>query len=226
MKKNTISVVIPCFNEQNYIEKTINDVLNKTDVDEIIFVDDASTDKSVEIVKNIKNSKIKIVKNFKNLGKGETLKNGFDYVTSDIIVIQDADNEYLPEDINELIIPFYEKDADFVIGNRFQSIKYRKIGYFIHTLFNKIITLMVNLKTNNNFCDVECGYKAFKSNILKRIDLKEKSFGFEIELLIKVAKMKVKIFEVAVSYNARKYSEGKKIKFIDALRAFYCLIKY
>ncbi len=222
-----ISVIIPCFNEEIFIERTLNDLL-KLDINftEIIVIDDCSSDKSVEIINKLNNKKIKLIVNKKNYGKGFCIRLGIEKSIGDIIVIQDADNEYNPKNIGNLLKPFFKNKADFVIGNRFQSINYRKIGYFYQTLFNKIITLLVNIKTNKNFSDVECGYKLFTKKVVETINLYEKSFGIEIELLLKIVKKDAKIYEVNVDYDARTIEDGKKIRFKDALRAIYCLLRY
>lgn len=225
--ENRISIIIPCYNEDRFITNTIEKLINlDCGISEIIIVDDNSQDNSVKFIENINDNRIKIISNKKNQGKGYCLKVGIKEAKGDIIVIQDADNEYNPSDIKKLIKPFLTSKADFVIGNRFQSINHRKIGYFYQTLFNKIITFLVNLKTNKNYSDIECGYKLFKKNILDEINLNENSFGIEVELILKLSKKKINIFEVNIDYNARTLEEGKKIKFKDAIRAIYCLIRY
>ena len=225
--ENRISIIIPCYNEDRFITNTIEKLINlDCGISEIIIVDDNSQDNSVKFIENINDNRIKIISNKKNQGKGYCLKAGIKEAKGDIIVIQDADNEYNPSDIKKLIKPFITSKADFVIGNRFQSINHRKIGYFYQTLFNKIITFLVNLKTNKNYSDIECGYKLFKKNILDEINLNENSFGIEVELILKLSKKKINIYEVNIDYNARTLEEGKKIKFKDAVRAIYCLIRY
>lgn len=221
-----LSIIIPCFNEEKFIEKLIKDLLTEVNPKEIIVVDDFSTDNSSEIIRSINNDRIKLVNNQKNMGKGYSIIQGFKHAKGEIILIQDADPEYSPKDINFLISPFFEEDADFVIGTRFQTKYKRKIGYFYHTIFNKLITFLVNFKSNTNFTDVECGYKAFKKDLLNEFNLNEKRFGIEIELIRKISKLKKKMYEMPVSYEMRSYEMGKKIGFKDALAAFYCLIKY
>ena len=147
-------------------------------------------------------------------------------MSGDVILVQDADPEYSPKDINFLISPFFEADADFVIGTRFQTKYKRKIGYFYHTVFNRFITFLVNLRSNTNFSDIECGYKAFRKELLNEFNLRENNFGIEIELIRKISKLKKKMYEVPVSYEMRTYEQGKKIGMLDALAAIYCLIKY
>ncbi len=223
---NKLSIIIPCYNEEKFIEKLIKELISVVDPGEIIVVDDHSTDDSIKIIKNIQNDKIKLIQNEKNKGKGYCIRQGFKYATGEILVIQDADPEYSPKDIIFLISPFYEANADFVIGTRFQTKHRRKIGYFYHTVFNKLISFLVNLRSNTNFTDIECGYKAFKKELVDEINLKENRFGIEIELIRKISKLKKKMYEVPVSYEMRSYEMGKKIGIMDALAAFYCLIKY
>jgi glycosyltransferase involved in cell wall biosynthesis len=221
-----VSIIIPCYNEENFIVKTVNKIFKNFEVYEVLLIDDGSTDSTIKLVKELNNHKIKIISNSINLGKGHCLKIGFKEAKGDIIVIQDADNEYNPEDLKEILSPFFECSADFVIGNRFQPKKSRKIGYFAHTIFNRLITNLVNIKINKNFSDVECGYKAFRKNILDKITLNENSFSIEIELVLKISRITTNIYEVGVDYHARSYEDGKKIKFSDVFKALFCLFKY
>ncbi len=226
-KSNTkLSIVIPCFNEENFIRDLLHELLKEVNPYEIIIVDDFSSDNSIEKINSIKDQRIKIVKNSQNFGKGYSIIQGFKNASGDIILVQDADPEYSPKDINFLISPFFDADADFVIGTRFQTKYRRKIGYFYHTVFNKLITFLVNLRSNTNFSDIECGYKAFRKELLNEFNLKENSFGIEIELIRKISKLKKKMYEVPVSYEMRTYEQGKKIGILDALAAIYCLLKY
>lgn len=221
-----LSIVIPCYNEENYIKNLISDLLENINPYELIIVDDKSNDKSVEIIKSFNDKKIKLLKNDTNKGKGYSLRKGFKAATGDIICIQDADPEYSPKDIEMLIEPFNNIDTCMVIGTRFQTKSRRKIGYFYHTVFNKLITYLVNFKSNTNFTDVECGYKAFRANFIQEIELKENRFGIEIELIRKLSKLKKDMYEVPVTYEMRRYDEGKKIGTLDAVAALYCLLKY
>jgi glycosyltransferase involved in cell wall biosynthesis len=226
MNSQKVSIVIPCYNEENWIVKTVNKIFENCDVYEILIIDDGSTDSTIKLIKELKNPNIKIISNFANLGKGQSLKNGFKDAQGDLIVIQDADNEYNPEDIRYILNPFLKYNADFVIGNRFQPRRSRKIGYFAHTIFNRLITNLVNIKTNKNYSDIECGYKAFRKNILDKITLNENSFSIEVELVIKISRITRNIYEVGVDYHARSYEDGKKIKFSDVFKALFCLFKY
>jgi len=221
-----LSIIIPCYNEENYIKNLLQELLEKIDPFEIIIIDDNSSDKSIEIIESFNQEKIILLRNDTNRGKGYSLKRGFDKAKGEVICIQDADPEYSPKDIEILIEPFSNKNTSLVIGTRFQTKNRRKIGYFYHTVFNKLITYLVNLKSNTNFTDVECGYKAFRKEIIKEIKLNENRFGIEIELIRKICKKKKDMYEVPVTYEMRGYEEGKKIGIIDALSALFCLFKY
>lgn len=221
-----LSIIIPCYNEENFIGDLLNELLEKINPFEIIIVDDNSNDKSIKIIESFKNKKIKLIKNNTNKGKGYCLREGIKVAEGDVVCIQDADPEYSPDDIKILIEPFEKLNTEFVIGTRFQTKKKRKIGYFYHTIFNKIITFLVNFKSNTNFTDIECGYKAIRTEVIKNLNLKENRFGIEVELIRKISKKKVAMYEVPVSYEMRTYEQGKKIGMLDALAAVYCLIKY
>tara|TARA_Y100000816_G_scaffold280775_1_gene254544 strand:+ start:600 stop:1322 length:723 start_codon:yes stop_codon:yes gene_type:complete len=228
-----LSIIIPCFNEKN----TIEDILKKIDQSlnyykfsnfEIIVVDDFSTDGSKEVLKKLSNKeKIQIYFHDNNLGKGAAIHTALKYTTGDIAIIQDADLEYDPFDYNKLLVPFFETNADIVYGSRFLGGgKYVRIHFFWHYLANKILTFICNLFINLNLTDMETGYKVFKTSALKSINLKEKSFSFEPEVTIKLAKKNYKFFEVPITYNGRSYEEGKKIGLKDAFIALKTIILY
>jgi len=223
-----VSILIPCFNEKAFIEQVIDKVINQNTIDkEIIIVDDCSTDGTVEILKEkITNKVNKIIYLNKNQGKGNAIKEGIQHAKGEIIIIQDADLEYDPNDYQKILSPFYENDADVVYGSRFIDNKKRRVIYFLNTVANKLLTFLVNCLLNLNFTDVETGYKAFKKETLKNILIKEKGFGFEIEITFKLARRKYKFYEVGVSYSGRSYAEGKKIKKIHFFEAIFCMIKY
>ena len=227
-----VSIVIPVFNEN----KTIIQILNKVHLIkkiikhelEIIIVNDGSTDDTKE--KLIKNSDLynELINIENNAGKGNALNLGFSKCTVEIIIIQDADLEYSPEDYPKLLSPFEKFDADIVYGSRFRSSDANAVLLFWHTIANKIITLMSNIFSDLNLSDVETGYKVFKKKLINNIKLNEKRFGIEIELTHKFSNLnpKPKIYEVGISYNGRTYMEGKKIGIKDAFRAIYCILKY
>ena len=224
-----ISIIIPCYNEEKTIENVISQVeLNISQNTEIIVIDDLSSDRSIEILKNIANSdRIKLIEKKSNEGKGSCIILGLEQAKGDIIIIQDADLEYSPSDYRKLLIPFEQANADVVYGSRFLGGgKYVRVHFFWHYLANKILTFLCNLFTNLNMTDMETGYKVFKRSAIEKINLKEKSFGFEPEVTIKLAKKKYKFFEVPISYNGRSYEEGKKIGLKDAFIAVFCIIKY
>jgi glycosyltransferase involved in cell wall biosynthesis len=222
------SIIIPVFNEFNYIETILNKInIEKKNLNlEIIVSDDGSNDGTEKFLESNTHLYDLITTSKLNQGKGNAINNALHLASGEITIIQDADLEYDPKDYVKFLKVFREVNADVVYGNRFNNNEYERLHYFSHKIANTIITLLVNCITNINFSDVECGLKAFKTKILKEINLKEKSFGFEIEITKKIVKKKMKIFQVPVNYNGRSYSEGKKIKLKDAFRALYCIFKY
>tara|TARA_A100000164_G_scaffold381829_1_gene435790 strand:+ start:3111 stop:3803 length:693 start_codon:yes stop_codon:yes gene_type:complete len=224
-----LSIVIPCYNEQNTIEELISKIQEIKDIEkEIIIVDDSSTDNSKIIIeKLIKNfSNIKHLSHQRNMGKGKSLQTGFKEVTGDIVLIQDADLEYDPKDYSKLLAPFINTDADIVYGSRFLGGSYVRLHFFWHFLANKILTLITNIVTNLNMTDMETGYKVFKKSVIQSIELKEQSFGIEPEITVKLAKKNFVFYEVPISYRGRSYKDGKKITLKDAFIAIYCIFKY
>lgn len=229
MNLKKISIIIPCYNEVKTIKQAIREVQNyKDNFLEIIIIDDGSNDGTRDILKVLENEdNLKIIYKDNNQGKGSAIIEGLKYVTGDVIIIQDADLEYSPEDYKTLLLPFLETDADVVYGSRFLGgSKYVRLHFYFHFLANKFLTNFCNLFTNLNMTDMETGYKAFKTDVIKSIQLEENSFAIEPEITIKLAKKKYKFYEVAVSYRGRSYEEGKKITFKDAIYAFYVIIKY
>ena len=212
MKK---SIIIPCYNEINNIAKVIDKVLSKINADDnVIIVDDGSNDGTSQYLANIKNEKIKIILNGQNFGKGHALKTALKEkeILQELVLIQDADLEYSPDDYENLLLPFHETNADVVYGSRFLGgSRYQRIHFFWHYLANKILTFITNIFTNLNMTDMETGYKVFKKSVLINLNLKENSFGIEPEITIKLAKKKLKFYEVPVSYAGRSYEEGKKL---------------
>ena len=224
-----LSVIIPCFNEEKTLKVIVERVLSFKDIEkEIIIVDDCSTDSSKLIISELSNShsNIKGVYLEKNSGKGSALKKGFELVSGDIVLIQDADLEYDPKDYSALIKPFKNTDADVVYGSRFMGGEYIRLHFFWHFIANKLLTFVTNIVTNLNMSDMETGYKLFKKSVIQSINIKEKSFGVEPEITVKLAKKKFIFYEVPISYQGRSYEEGKKITLKDAFLAFYCIFKY
>ena len=224
-----LSVIIPCFNEKLTISRVIEKIIMNDDIIfEIIIVDDNSNDGSKEVIESLskKNLKIKTFFKEKNEGKGSAIKKGIDMAKGEIIIIQDADLEYDPAEYPKLLKPFKDSNADVVYGSRFMGGDYVRLHFFWHYLANKILTLVCNIFTNLNMTDMETGYKLIKTKHLHNIDIKEKSFGIEPELTIKLAKKKLVFYEVPITYKGRTYEEGKKITFKDAFRAIYCIFYY
>jgi len=222
-----LSIVIPVFNEKSTIEEIIRCVQAvKISVDkEIVIVDDNSQDGTREILETLKASNIKIYYHQKNMGKGAALQTGFSKAEGDIILIQDADLEYDPQDYSKLLEPILNGKADVVYGSRFLGGPHR-ILFFWHYVGNKFLTIFTNMLSNLNLNDMETCYKVFKKEILNKIKFKSKRFGFEPEFTIKVAKLKCRIYEVPISYSGRDYSEGKKIGWKDGIAAIFHIIKY
>jgi len=223
-----LSVIIPCYNESSTILSIIEKVKNAPVEDiEIIIVDDASTDGTREILKNeISHIADKIIYHKKNMGKGAALRSGFSEATGDLVVVQDADLEYDPNDYMKLMDPIISDKADVVFGSRFMGGGPHRVLYFWHLVGNKFLTLLSNMLTNINLTDMETCYKMFRRDIIKSINIEENRFGFEPEITAKVARSKCRIFEVGISYSGRTYEEGKKIGWKDGLRAIYVILKY
>ena len=225
-----ISIIIPCYNEDNFLKDILIKISSIKNLDkEIILVDDGSNQSTKRIINLCKNENLinKIITLEKNFGKGFALKKGIEEAKGDIILFQDADLEYDPLDYNKLIRPIIQNKADVVYGSRFIGNENgQRILYFWHRVANSILTLFTNIMTNINFTDMETGYKVFKSNIIKNISIKENTFGVEPEVTVKLAKKKVRFYEVGISYNGRTYEEGKKIMLRDFFIAVYCIFKY
>ena len=223
-----ISVIIPCFNEKNTIEKIVDRINQLKNLEiEIIIIDDCSTDGTREILKEKVHDRVsKILFNEKNFGKGYSLKRGIQVAEGDIILIQDADLEYDPKEYYKLTKPIIEGNADVVYGSRFIGGSEKRILFFWHTVANKLLTLISNMFTNLNLTDMETCYKVFKKDIIQKIDLKENGFGFDPEVTAKVSKQKPKIYEVGISYFGRTYEQGKKIGLRDAFIVLKCIIIY
>lgn len=222
-----LSIIIPVFNEKNTIETIIRRV-RAVEVElekEIIVVDDASEDGTRQILEKLNHPDMKTYFHSKNQGKGSALRTAFSKAEGDIILIQDADLEYDPNDYGKLLEPLLDGRADVVFGSRFLGGPHRVL-YFWHYVGNKIITTLINVFSNLNLNDMETCYKVFKRELLNKITLKSKRFGIEPEMTIKFAKLKCKIYEVPISYSGRDYSEGKKIGWKDGVAAIFHIIRF
>jgi glycosyltransferase involved in cell wall biosynthesis len=228
MEEKCLSVVIPVYNE----EKTLATIVDKLEalpqLLEIVVVDDCSTDRTPQILErlSIKHGNIQIVRHERNRGKTEALKAGFRLTRGEIVIVQDADLEYDPQEIPDVIAPIIAGHADVVFGSRFLVRKTTRVLYFYHYLFNKLLTFCSNLATNVNFTDVETCYKAFRGDIIRQMKIHSSRFGFEIEVTAKVAKLKCAVYETPISYYGRTYEEGKKITAWDGIAAMYYILRY
>lgn len=223
-----LSVVIPVYNEERTLAKVIEKLLKVPYLLEIIIIDDCSTDRTAIIANNFTaaNENIKYVKQPSNLGKTAALKAGFALTKGEVVIVQDADLEYDPADITEVILPIIEGYADVVYGSRFMVKRAARVLYFYHYLANKGLTFISNVLTNLNMTDIETCYKAFRGNIIRNLIITSSGFGFEVEVTAKVAKLNCAFYEVPISYYGRTYEEGKKITYRDGVAALYYIVRF
>ena len=224
----SLSVVIPAFNEEATLRNVVERVLHLPFAPEVVIVDDCSRDATGAIADELAREygSVKVAHHARNRGKTEALNTGFAMTTGAIVIVQDADLEYDPEEIAEVIEPILAGKADVVYGSRFLVRKASRVLYFYHYLANKSLTFLSNVFTNTNMTDVETGYKAFRGDIIRNMIIRSEGFGFEIEVTAKVAKLKCAIYEVPISYSGRTYDEGKKIGFPDALAALWYIVRF
>lgn len=223
-----LSVVIPVYNEERTLERIVERVLLIPQLFEIVIVDDCSADRTAEIAQRLAavHESVKYVRQPQNAGKTAALQTGFALTTGAIVIVQDADLEYDPADIPEVIAPIIDGYADVVYGSRFMVKRAARVLYFYHYLANKGLTFISNLLTNLNMTDVETCYKAFRGDIIRNLIITSKGFGFEIEVTAKVAKLKCAFYEVPISYYGRTYEEGKKITYRDGVAALFYILRF
>jgi len=223
-----VSVVIPCYNEKSTIHKIVDRVKNSpVAVSEIVIVDDCSRDGTRELLQEADfGGQVKVFYHDVNQGKGAALRTGFENVTGDIVIIQDADLEYDPSEYPRLLKPILNDEADVVFGSRFMGGEPHRVVYFWHFCGNRFLTLLSNMFTNLNLTDMETCFKVFRREVIQDIKIQESRFGFEPEITAKIARRDLRIFEVGISYYGRTYAEGKKIGWRDGVRAIYAILKY
>jgi len=230
-----LSVLIPVYNEESTLEELVRRVCEFQAPKEIILVDDGSQDQSRKILTRLQEenagakdslNQIRVFFQPTNQGKGAALKTALGHVTGDIVIVQDADLEYDPKDYPSLLAPIQAGQADVVYGTRFAGGGAHRVHFFWHSMGNRLLTLLSNMLTNLNLSEMEVGYKVFRAELLKGIDLKSKRFGFEPEITVKLAKKGCRFYEVPISYHGRTYQEGKKITWKDGVAALYYMIRF
>lgn len=221
-----LSVVIPCFNEEQTVQEILDRVFDSPLVGEVIAVDDASTDTTLALLTAYDDPRLRVLAQPVNQGKGAALRRGFAEATKPYVIVQDADLEYHPGEYPRVLAPLLADEADVVYGSRFSGGDARRILYFWHTLGNRALTLASNMATNLNLSDMETCYKAFRREIIQSIVIEEDRFGFEPEVTAKIAALGCRVYEVGISYHGRTYEDGKKIGWRDGVRAVFCIAAY
>jgi|ERR1051326_4338950 glycosyltransferase involved in cell wall biosynthesis len=221
-----LSVVIPVYNEQATVVQIARSVLEQRPVQELIIVDDCSTDQTRNALAALADTRIKLLFHEQNRGKGAALRTGFQHANAPIVIVQDADFEYNPTEYYLVLNPILTGKADVVFGSRFVGAGAHRVLYYWHSVGNRLLTTLSNMATNLNLTDMETCYKAFRRDVLQRITIEENRFGFEPEITAKISKLKVRVFEVAISYYGRTYEEGKKANWRDGFSALRAIFKY
>jgi len=224
--QQVLSVVMPAYNEEATIAEIISQVLASPYTAELVVVDDASSDRTVEIVGALSDPRIRLVRQTVNQGKGAALRRGFAEATQPFVIVQDADLEYDPADYSQIMGPLLDDKADVVFGSRFLTTRAHRVLYYWHAVGNRFLTTLSNMFTNLNLSDMETCYKAFRREVLSSFELEEDRFGIEPEMTAKISRGNWRVYEVGISYNARTYAEGKKIGWRDGVRAIYCIVLY
>jgi len=223
-----LSVVMPVFNEAATVADVVKTVLAQRPVQQLVIVDDASSDGTWEKLQPLAtgDSRIKLARHEVNQGKGAALRTGIAHATAPVVIIQDADLEYDPSEYHRLLAPILSGKADVVFGSRFTGSDAHRVLYYWHSVGNKMLTTLSNMATGVNMTDMETCYKTFRREVIQKIKIEENRFGFEPEITAKVARLKVRVYEVAISYSGRTYAEGKKIGWRDGAHALWCIFKY
>jgi glycosyltransferase involved in cell wall biosynthesis len=223
-----LSVVMPVYNEEKTVANVIERVLAQRPVQELIIVDDCSKDGTWRVLQGLERNdkRLRLIRHEVNQGKGAALRTGFKHASSSVVIIQDADFEYNPAEYYLVLAPILSGKADVVYGSRFIGSGAHRVLYYWHSVGNKVLTTLSNMATNLNLTDMETCYKTFRREVLERIEIEEDRFGFEPEITAKISKLKVRIYEVAISYHGRTYEEGKKINWRDGFSALRCILKY
>lgn len=225
-----VSVIVPCFNEIETIELILKRIAERDDhTKQVIVIDDGSTDGTRELlVSRLQGTSLidNLILHEKNQGKGAAISTGIVHAKGGVIIIQDADLEYDPIDYKKMLDPIIRGEADVVFGSRFSGGEISRVLYFWHRVGNGLLTLLSNIFTNLNLVDIECGYKAFRKEVLEKIEITRKGFDCEPEIVSKIAKLKPRIYQVGISYYGRTYEEGKKITWRDGFRAVYVILKF